>query len=74
MVSDRPLLNDEKTETSANWHSSITEKSGTTPFKSWNNRYRTRELRKKSWCLVRFDVVFGNSYQQSMQFWILLST
>ena len=49
MVSDRLLLNDEKTEfLLIGTHQQLAN----APLKSWNNDYRTRELRKKSWCLV----------------------
>ena len=51
MVSDCLLLNDEMMEFLL-IGTCKTEQSCTTPFKSWNNGYRTGELYNKSWCLV----------------------
>ena len=61
MVSDRLLLNDDKTEFLLFGTRQQLNKVESLPFnKSWNNGYRNRLLRKKSWCLVCSYIVDGN--------------
>ena len=52
IVSDRLLLNDDKTEFLLIGTRQQLNKVESLPLRVWKNGYRTRLLRKKSWCLV----------------------